>query len=740
MKNFLFAAALLSLALASGCAKGGSGPCVGASCPSISVSGATGNISPVDQAPVGGTITFTATLKNTAETSVNWSLLGNSCSGSSTSSSNPCGYFTATTATTASYQAPSAVPSDASFTVVATASGDSSLDGTDGPLTIVHITTAVTPASPNVGAGLTQQFTAVATPDNAPQTFTWTCTIVKTSAPCASQNFTWTPTQPNGTPNGTASYTANDSCSNGNNCIQISAVSAADSQGCTAGKCTIAKATIVPSRLGGTIPTQYAFKFSGYDGSNHPVIAAGTFSATNGTINNGVEDVVDSSGFNQLTITGGSYQPTSSDTDNSNNAGTLTISTSSGTTHYLAVLDSTGDIQFIQSDANGKGSGVAEKASGSTVFNSAAQTYAFGLSGVDSTSARVGYAGVVSLNGSTNISSGQIDVNDNGNTSNAICSSPCSVTGIYSYNASSNVGTLTLSASLSQDFDFFVANGSANANTPVNVYIISKGNAGGVIDATHPAVVGTMVLQDSTQTYNNAAFNGTSISALTGTNGNVSLTNGTTDGNGGFTGTFDWNNNGTMISVPPSSTCANPTICSFSNTYAASSTNNGRYTLQMLGNPNAPVVSPLPFVLYASGANSGFLLESDAATSVITGTMTEQPNSANGSFVPAGLPGTYAVATASNSSPSIAPLTMNLLLTSPGNSVFNVTGTENPGGIAVTGGAYDVQFTGTGTLSTTTGSGTADYVLYGVDLTHYYLMRDATKDAGVPSAILFVAE
>lgn len=725
MKNFLFAAALLSLALATGCAVGGSGPCVGANCASITVSGATGNISPVDQAPIGGTILFTATLKNTTENSVNWSLSGTSCSGSSTSSSNPCGYFTATTATTASYQAPSAVPSDAKFTVVAT-TPDNTLSGTTAPpLTIVHITTNVAPTSTSVGAGLTQQFTAVATPDNAPQTFTWTCTAGGGS--CA--NFTQ-----DSKISGLAYYTAADSCSGGG-CVKISAVSAADPAGCTAAKCTIAKVTLEPSRL----PTgTYAFKFSGYDSSNKPVMAAGTFNATNGTINaGGVEDVVDSSGFNQRTISGGSYQPTSSDTDNSNNAGTLTIITNSGTTHYLAVLDSAGDIQFIQSDANGKGSGVAENASGVAAFNSAAQKYAFGLSGVDSSSARVGYAGVLSLNGSTSITGGQMDVNDNGNTSNGICSSPCSVTGSYSYSSSTNVGTLTLTAGASENFDFFVANGSANTNNPVNVYMISKGNAGGAIDATHPAVLGAMVLQDSSiTTYNNAALNGTSISALTGTDGNVSLINGSADGNGGFTGTFDWNNNGTMISVPPSSTCAPPTVCSFTNTYAAASSSNGRYTLQMLGNPNAPVISPLPFVLYASGASSGFLL--DQSSAVITGTMAAQSSSV--SFAPASLPGTFAVATASNSSPSITPLTMNLLLTSPGNSVFNVSGTQNPGGIAVSGGAYDVQTSGSGTLSTTTGSGTADYVLYGVDLSHFYLMRDATKDAGVPSAILYVAE
>lgn len=735
MKNFLFAAALLSLALASGCAVGGSGPCV-SNCATITLTNVSSGVDNVDQAPIGGTITLTAAFTNTTQNSVNWSLSGSSCSGSDTSSSNPCGYFTATTATTANYQAPSTVPSNTSVTVVATAQGDGSLTGTDA-LTIVHITTAVTPASTNVGAGLTQQFTAVALPDNAPQTFTWSCTAG--GASCA--NF-----HQDSKISGLAYYTAADSCSGGG-CVKISAVAAADPAGCTAEKCAIAKATIVPSRLGGTSPTQYAFKFSGYDSSNHPVIAAGTFAATNGTINaGGVEDVINSSGFTQLTITGGSYQPTSSDTDNSNNAGTLTLTTNAGTTHYLAVLDSAGDIQFIQTDSSGKGSGVAENSSGAAAFNTAAQTYAFGLSGVNSSSARVGYAGVLSLNGSTTITGGQMDVNDNGNTSSGVCSSPCSVTGSYSYNASTNAGTLTLNAGASQDFDFFIANGNNSKSPVVNIYLISKGNSGGGIDATHPAVLGTMALQDSTQTYNNAAFNcpsnsvGCTVSALTGANGNVALVSGTTDGNGGFTGTFDWNNNGTMISVPPSSTCATPTVCSFTNTYAASTPNNGRYTLQMLGNPNAPVVAPLPFVLYASGANSGFLLESDSAATVITGTMTAQPNSANGSFVNAGLPGTYAVATASNSSPSIAPLTMNLLLTSPGNSVFNVTGTENPGGIAVTGGAYDVQFTGTGTLSTTTGSGTAHYVLYGVDLSHFYLMRDATKDAGVPSAILYVAE
>ena len=75
--------------------------------------------------------------------------------------------------------------------------------------------------------------------------------------------------------------------------------------------------------------------------------------------------------------------------------------------------------------------------------------------------------------------------------------------------------------------------------------------------ATNPAVMGTMVFQTPGTTYNNAAFNGTSVSALIGANNNVSLTLGTTDGttstdsscNGNFTGQFDQNNDGAEVSA-----------------------------------------------------------------------------------------------------------------------------------------------------------------------------------------------
>jgi hypothetical protein len=217
-----------------------------------------------------------------------------------------------------------------------------------------------------------------------------------------------------------------------------------------------------------------------------------------------------------------------------------------------------------------------------------------------------------------------------------------------------------------------------------------------------------MVLQDSSQTYNNAAFNGISVSALTGANGtnsNVALVLGSTDGNGGFSGQFDQNNAGSVlaaISFPPAGS---------SDAYAASGTN-GRYTFQMLGNPTAKtVVPPLPFILYASGQNRGFLLD-QSSSSVMTGTMSPQGKGSN-FFGGSSLPGTYGAATVASGNPAVSPLAANLLLTSPGNAVFNVSGTQYPGPQTVTG-TYTITSVGTGTV-TLTAPAAQTYAIYAVD-------------------------
>src|SRR5271154_163880 len=165
-KRYLLAAALLSLALAGGCAKGGNGAGNGII---VTVSDATtfshGNILVAGLSVV---LNFTATVTGTTNTAVAWSLSGTACTGNP----NPCGTIDPNSGV---YNAPATVPNPAKVTITAVSRADSTARG-NLPIKIVPVTVVVTPASVSVGQNLVQQFTAVAVPDNAPQTFTWSCT------------------------------------------------------------------------------------------------------------------------------------------------------------------------------------------------------------------------------------------------------------------------------------------------------------------------------------------------------------------------------------------------------------------------------------------------------------------------------------------------------------------------------------------------------------------------------------
>src|ERR1700692_155267 len=689
IKNCLFAVALMSLALASGCAKGGNGVVP----PPVTIEVAITSPSNVNPGAIylTQTLTLSATVSTSTTPAVNWSLSG---PGTLTP------VTPATTPATATYVA----STTGSATVTATLASNSSISG---PLAlgVVDITTVVTPTTLSIGTGLTQQFTAVAIPDDAPQTFTWTCTVVASKAPC--NTFSQ-----DRTVSGLASYTAADNCTTSNDCIQISAASTVDTAGCNnSTNCTAATVSVVPSRVSGP----YTFRFSGYDNSKQAVAVVGTFTvAANGTIS-GSEEELTASGWARQSITGGSYQPSSSDPNNSNNAGSLTFSLPNGVYPYQfqVVLNGDGFLQMIESDSKGTGSGIAQTPASSNVFKGA-QTFAFGLAGVDAVGNRIGYAGVLPMNGSGGsgtVNGGPVDVNDNGNSSNGICASPCAITGNYLPNGNGS-WKLTLTSPIAMTFDFFIASGSAAKTTPLTFYVISTDS--------NPAVSGTMVLQDSTQTYNNAAFKGTSVSALTGAVttanstctvppcSNVSLTLGTTDGNGNFSGQFDQNNGGTIISVPAQSP--------FAYTYAASGTN-GRYTFNMLGNPTvSPVAAPLPFVLYATGANRGFLLD-QSSPAVMTGTMNPQGKTSGGVFAASELPGPYAAATTASGSNAVDPIASNPLPTHPGNGNANVVGgtqylSSTTG--QTLAGSYTITSFGTGTITLTTPA-TQNYVIYAVD-------------------------
>jgi hypothetical protein len=721
IKNLLFAVALLSLALASGCAKGGNG--IGTQPITLTVA----ITSPPDINPSAvyatQSVTVTATPSSGTAQPVTWTLTG----GGTLTPVSP-----ATTPPTAVYVAPAVATTGVSIT--ATETSDSSVTGSLG-VDVVDVSVVVTPVfNVSVGESLTQYFTAVAVPDSAPQTFSWSCTPSGSCGNLVLQDQT-------NTYSGLVAYTAPPASGT----VVVSATSTVSQTTAGVGQSNV---KVAASRLAqGT----YAFRFSGYNSTGDAVAVAGsvTVAATPaGSIVSGVEDVVLDGVYQQYTTVTGSYSPSSTN----NNLGTLTLSAGGGPTYsYTAVLTASGIIRMIESDSSGiTGSGVMQKSAANTIFNAGAQTFAFGFEGLDPNGNRIGYVGLLPMTPSGSggtITGGLMDANDNG--------APTSYTTVTgSYTSSGNgVWEMTLTAGATTfDFDFFVADGQTKASTsPLELYAVSS-------DATNQALSGSMVYQfPMSSGYNNAAFSGTSVSSLRGVHvassaevpntSNVALVVGTTNGNGGFTGTSDQNDNGTLVSIL--------TASPFSYTYAASSSATGRYIFNMLGNPSAsPAVPSVPFVFYASGANRGFLLD-QSSPAVMTGEMAPQPSLKNFEYTPTELPGTYAVATVGNSDPAIAPEVQNLLLTSTGGATYVVGGTEyaKSGGQTMAG-SYNIANnntgagTGTITLTNPVAPLVTNYVIYAIDASAIsgtgndvitdFMMMGLTS--GTPSTIMFAQQ
>lgn len=700
-KNYLFALALVSVALWTGCAKG-----LG-STPSVTVS--DGNISVVY---VTQKVQFTAVVTGTNNTAVNWILSGKACTGSG----NPCGTIDAN----GMYTAPATAPSPAGVTIVATSQADSSGKG-QLQISVLQVTVSATPTPVSVGQGLAQQFTAVAVPDTTPQTFTWAVTCAQGGAACGTLAQ-----DPN--VSGLAVYTAPvtppTGCTTINNCVQVTATSTIDATGIGT-----AKVLVLSSRVSPT-PSTYTLRFSGYDNANHPVEIAGSVTfGPSGTVTGGVEDVVINTGVgslpHQYTIGSGSYTPSAA---GDNNAGTLTLSASGGPTYtYTAVLDAAGSLRMIESDGNGTGSGSMEKAG--TQFNSAAQKFVFGFTGVDSSGNRVGYVGLLPMTPSSatsgSISGGLLDPNDNGTTTNVCGTPPCNVGGSYQADAAiPGLWHMTLTTAVTQRFDFFIGSGQANAKSPLTLYAISTDTIG----PNNPSLSGRMVFQDPGTTYDKTALDSDSVSHLTGVDSAgtlVSLVAVTGDGNGNLSETFDANNAGTIVAAATqASSC----------TYTTGT--GGRYVVTLLGTGSS-CTGGLPFVFYASGKNRGFLLDQSSAA-VMTGAM--DPQTGNGSFAPSELPGTYAAGTVSNATSGVTPMVANLLLTSPGNLVYDVVGTQYTwasglNAVPVTG-TYTLMTTGTGTI-VLTAPAAANYVIYTTDASHLEMID---VDTSVTNAAVIFAQ
>jgi hypothetical protein len=245
-------------------------------------------------------------------------------------------------------------------------------------------------------------------------------------------------------------------------------------------------------------------------------------------------------------------------------------------------------------------------------------------------------------------------------------------------------------------FAIYVVGGkTTNATNPLTLYMISTDPL-----ANNPAVVGAVVFQDKTQTYDKSALNAFSVSNLTGvdstgTHSQVSLTAARGDSNGNISASYDANNAGTIVAAK-----------TFNSTYSA--TGSGRYTVDWLN----PAVH---FVLYLSAANRGFLLD-QSSTSVYTGSMDPQPGSG---FAVSEMSGTFDAATGSSGTSGASQVAMNLLMTADSLTNFQVAGTQDetdPGQHTDTlaGPTNTLSSDGTGAITLTAPAATK-YVFYALD-------------------------
>ena len=660
-KNLLAVVTLLGVALWSGCATGGGGH-------TGSDMQVTVSTNPPNQSLVGVTLTvqFQASVTHTDNQTVTWSLTQNG-----TACTAACGTISAS----GLYTAPAAPPNPAVVNVTATSVANTTKSDT-AQIKVLPITVTVTPGPATVGLGLKQQFVASVTPDAAPQTVTWAISAADCPAnDCGTIDTNGLFTAPNVIPAGGT--------------FSVQATSTIDSPNWIG----TSDVTVVTSRLNGS----YAYFFSGYDSSNKPVSLAGNFVAnTDGTIQGGTQDELTAAGHNRCTILS-----TSRYTLDGNNHGALTLKTTSGACAvnartYNFVLNAAGDGQMIEFDGVGRGSGRVSQADTSD-FSNAKLTggFAFGFTGTNIISGkRAASAGVFFADGHGNIgsSAGALDINDGG-----VATSSTNVTGSYNI-GSDGSGTLTLvdnnAGGTTYQFAIYVVGGKTqNDANPLTLYAIATD------PLANPAVLGTIVFQDKTQTFDKSALNAFSVSNLTGVDNTgskalVALIDASGDGNGNVSATYDANNAGTIVAAK-----------AFNSTYTA--TGNGRYTVDLLN----PAVH---FVLYLSAANRGFLLDS-ASAQVYSGTMDQQTGS---SFAVAEMSGSFEAVTGSTAAPNGSQVAMNLLntLALPNFAVAGVQdetdGGQNAGQtLAGTGTLLDI---GTGTI-TLTAPAAAKYVIYTLD-------------------------
>ena len=372
------------------------------------------------------TTSFTASVTNTSNTAVTW--LVNGIEGGNAT------YGTITASGT--YTAPATVTSTVTETITATSQADTTKSGT-ASVTLTPNATAsaqyvtVSPTFVTLPSG--GQETFAASVNSAPVTVTWKISCKAAfSGDCGTIDSNGVYNAPLAPPPGAT--------------VTVTATS-------TNNSANPGFATISIQYSNGSLAGQYAFNFSGENGSV-PVAAVGSVSLDgSGNITAGAEDIANG-GVTSTTITGGTYHL------GTDGRGTATIQTSSGTATWQFVVESHNRLFAVTSDTTSGTMVGTLDLQDPTQFSAAAITGNYALlvtSPVTSASgSAVAQIGAVAADGAGNIPSGLQDVNTAGGPQASLA-----VAGAYvAPAATTGRGTLTLSSSFgAQTFTYYMVNG-----------------------------------------------------------------------------------------------------------------------------------------------------------------------------------------------------------------------------------------------------------------------------------------
>lgn len=611
---------------------------------------------------------FTATVANTSNTAVTWSVNGTGGGNATYGTISSSGVYTA--------------PATVTTTVTETITATSAADTTKSASASVTLTpnaaassqyVTVSPVFVTLPSGGQQSFSA--TVNSTPVNVTWKISCkATTNGDCGSISSTGVYNAPLAPPpGGTVTVTATTTDNSAN--PGYSTISIQYSNASLAG--------------------QYAFAFSG-ENASVPVAAVGSISMDGtGVITGGSEDIANG-GVSSTTITGGSYHL------GTDGRGTATVQTSTGTSTWQFIVESHSRLFAVTSDTTSGTMAGTLDVQDPTQFNTAAISgnYALLLSSPITTASgsAIAQIGAITTDGTGTISSGLQDVN----TSAGLQSSP-SVTGTYStLSATTGRGTLSLSSSFgAQTFIYYMVNGTTVKLLEQNATRASSGEL--AKQATGPFAVANVTGNFATAIYGSVANATTNVPASFGAQ--LSL-----DGAGGVKAAVDSNLNGNVLNNS-----------AMTGTYSVTNTTTGRTQITLTGNGKT-----YSFVAYPA-ANQNLYIEETDTTIAAGPAYTQHTFVVNGSS----LGGTFATRLSGTSfvNGSGFEAGSGLLMLNGGSAI---TGTldlnlnNNPAPSTAVSGSYLVDQTGRVTVSLTTPSAlfsASTLVVYPIDQTHFLLVE-----------------